>query len=267
MTDRSFPFRGLRGAGVTPRAEVLLSGAAMGAGLAALVVLASGWVPAVRPGALVQGLGLGAALLALACLLLLRAIAAAGLSRTGFGICNHVTLLRLALACLLAGVVAVPGLLDLPPVGYAALGIALLALALDGLDGWLARRRGEASAFGARFDMEVDAALILVLAVLAWLGDKAGAWVLALGLMRYGFVAGAALWPWLAAPLPESFRRKAVCVLQVAVLAALLAPLVTPPISGALALAALAALGWSFAVDILWLWTRRHRTRPRTGPA
>ena len=40
--------------------------------------------------------------------------------------------------------------------------------ALDGVDGWLARRSGIASAFGARFDMEIDALLILVLAVLAW---------------------------------------------------------------------------------------------------
>jgi phosphatidylglycerophosphate synthase len=39
-------------------------------------------------------------------------------------------------------------------------------LALDGLDGWLARRFGLASAYGARFDMEVDGFLILVLALL-----------------------------------------------------------------------------------------------------
>ena len=38
-----------------------------------------------------------------------------------------------------------------------------------------------ASAFGARFDMETDALLLLVLAALAWQFDKAGAWVLASG--------------------------------------------------------------------------------------
>ena len=45
------------------------------------------------------------------------------------------------------------------------------------------------SAFGARFDMEVDALLIQVLAVLAWQWDKAGPWVLMSGLLRYVFVA------------------------------------------------------------------------------
>ena len=41
------------------------------------------------------------------------------------------------------------------------------ALALDGVDGQVARRTGTASELGARFDMEVDAFLILVLSVAA----------------------------------------------------------------------------------------------------
>jgi phosphatidylglycerophosphate synthase len=131
--------------------------------------------------------------------------------------------------------------------------VALGLLALDGIDGWLARRQRLETAFGARFDMEVDALFILVLAALAVGLGKAGAWVLALGMMRYGFVAASLAWPWLAAPLPPSLRRKAVCVLQIAVLAALLAPPVAPPVSGALAAAAFAALAWSFAVDVRWL--------------
>ena len=45
-------------------------------------------------------------------------------------------------------------------------------------DGPAARRSGIASRFGARFDMETDALMILVLAVLAWRWDRAGAWVL-----------------------------------------------------------------------------------------
>ena len=45
--------------------------------------------------------------------------------------------------------------------------------ALDGVDGWLARRRGMSSAFGARFDMEIDALLVQVLAILVWRYGKA----------------------------------------------------------------------------------------------
>ena len=39
---------------------------------------------------------------------------------------------------------------------------AAAVVALDGVDGWIARRIGRTTVFGARFDMEVDAALMLV---------------------------------------------------------------------------------------------------------
>jgi phosphatidylglycerophosphate synthase len=173
-----------------------------------------------------------------------------------FGAANRVTLMRAVLACLLAAFVAGEAL----ALSFAAFAIAVCALALDGIDGWLARRSATASRFGARFDMEVDAVLILVLASAAWLTGKAGMWVLLLGLMRYAFVAASAPWPWLARDLPPSTRRKAICVLQVAVLAMLLLPSVVPPVSGLMAAAALGALAWSFAVDIRWLATRSEAT-------
>ena len=72
----------------------------------------------------------------------------------------------------------------------------------DAADGALARRQGLASAFGARFDMETDAAFTLVLSALVWQAGQAGAWVLASGLMRYAFVGAAIALPWLAGPLP-----------------------------------------------------------------
>ena len=93
--------------------------------------------------------------------------------------------------------------------------LACAATALDGVDGWLARRSGMSSAFGARFDMEVDALLILALSVLAWHHGKAGAWVLLSGLLRYVFLAAGWTWPRMQRPLPASRRRQAVCVIQV----------------------------------------------------
>ena len=71
------------------------------------------------------------------------------------------------------------------PVAALAMALATVVAVLDGIDGWLARRTGMASDFGARFDMETDAALIMVLALLAWQFGKAGVWVLASGLLRY----------------------------------------------------------------------------------
>lgn len=168
------------------------------------------------------------------------------------GACNAVTLLRAALMAGLAGALVPPA-----PQPWALVGLATMALALDGVDGWLARRSGLQSDFGARFDMEVDAALALVLALLALTLGKAGLWVLLLGGLRYAFVAAALLLPWLNRPLPRAPGRKSVCVIQIATLTALLAPPVAPPVSTLSAALATLLLVWSFGRDVRWLWLRR----------
>jgi phosphatidylglycerophosphate synthase len=171
------------------------------------------------------------------------------LPQTRLGAANQVTLLRLALTALIAGAIGEP---QTSFAGYLA-AAACLVLVLDGVDGWLARRRGSMSAFGARFDMETDALLVLVMALLVWQLDKAGIWVLLAGVMRYLFVAAGVIWPWLRNPLPPSRRRKTVCVLQILSLLIALAPMVPPPWSAAAAGAGLILLCYSFLVDIVWL--------------
>src|SRR5262245_15427822 len=91
-----------------------------------------------------------------------------------FGVANLVTTARAALGVLLTSLIgeSVSGRL-----AATAASVALVVLALDGLDGWLARRANMLSAFGARFDVEVDALLIQTLAILAWQEGKAGPWV------------------------------------------------------------------------------------------
>jgi phosphatidylglycerophosphate synthase len=167
-----------------------------------------------------------------------------------FGAANFVTMLRLSL------VAGVAGLIDEPPsqpIAWLAVGAVVLVAVLDGVDGWLARRSREISAFGARFDMEVDAALILILSVLVWLHGKAGAWVIVCGLMRYGFVAAGWVLPWMAGPLRSTIRGKSVAVGQSIGLGAALLPIVAVPLSVIVAAVTLAMLVWSFAVDIAWL--------------
>jgi len=171
---------------------------------------------------------------------------------TRFGAANQITVLRAILVSLVAALV---GEARVPAIASGAVAASIAAIALDGIDGWLARRAGIASAFGARFDMEIDALLILALAVLAWRHDKAGGWVLASGLLRYAFVAGGAAAPWLRAGLEPSRRRQAICVVQIAALAMVMLPAIQPPLSTAIAAAALAALAYSFLVDTVWLWT------------
>lgn len=167
------------------------------------------------------------------------------------GACNVITLLRAALAMSLLA-----PLLGGQAAGWAVAGAAALALALDGADGWMARQQGLTSDFGARFDMETDAILALILSLHVYLGSAVGAEGLILGLARYAFVAAAVIWPWLAAPLPQRFRRKAICVLQLAALILLQLPILPPDAAIILTRLVAALLVWSFAVDILWLRER-----------
>lgn len=175
-----------------------------------------------------------------------------------FGRASEVTLARGALALLLLGMLAAE---PSAAVAWLAVLLALAGLGLDGLDGWLARERGEASAFGARFDMETDAVMLLALAALAWQQGKAGPWILLAGALRYAFVASGAALPWLERPLPPSRRRQTICVLQIVALIGCLAPLVGRPAANAVAAAGVVLLVWSFAIDVTWL--ARHRSGPQ----
>lgn len=168
-----------------------------------------------------------------------------------FGGCNAVTLARAG------AVVGLAALLPFVSGGWMVLAVAAVALAADGVDGWLARRSGLSSAFGARFDMEVDAALAAVLAGHLWLAGQTGVEILALGLMRYVFVAGFLPFPWLAAPLPERFGRKAACVVQIAALILLQAPGWPEGVARGIGVLAVAVLCWSFGRDVIWLWRNR----------
>lgn len=177
-----------------------------------------------------------------------------------FGAANGVTLARAVANSLLIGllVVLLSGADSVAPHWRAAAEwlffvAAILSLSFDGVDGLLARRQGLCSRFGARFDVEVDALLLMTLALAAWALGKVGPWVIAMGATYYVFLAARAAFPWLRADLPPSMLRKGVCVLQGATLIALVTPFVSGGLATALALIALTALWSSFARDVLWL--------------
>ena len=177
-----------------------------------------------------------------------------------FGLANGVTLARAAAAALLLGMwgeAASGGIALGATLRWLTAGLGALALASDGIDGWLARRRGLASAFGARFDMESDALLVLALALLVHAAGQAGAYVLLSGALRYLFVAAGWPVPALRAPLPPSRRRKIVCVVQTGILLLALSPLVPAALGAVGCGLGLALLVYSFAVDIALLLTRR----------
>ncbi|MFF5081634.1 CDP-alcohol phosphatidyltransferase family protein [Actinoplanes sp. NPDC000266] len=191
--------------------------------------------------------------------LVLCALLGAGLGRAGMtqlGAANSVTLSR---AILVGGVTAMVVTSFTHPVSTPALvAIAGVALALDGVDGQVARRTNTTTALGARFDMEIDAFLILVLSVYA--GDRYGWWWVAIGAFRYAFVAAAWAWPWLNAALPPRFSRKVVAAVQGVALALVTAGFLPFVAAFAVLALALGSLTWSFGRDVHWLY-RAMRVR------
>jgi phosphatidylglycerophosphate synthase len=219
--------------------------AATGAGAFALVMVGPefGTAPAVAAALCLYGAGSALVLTALS----------RGYPHAEFGPANTVTLIRFALATILVAALIAPR--ETAP--WAVPALAAVALALDGVDGWLARRTGLVSPFGARFDMEVDCVFALALALLVFESGKVGPWVLALGLARYAFWGASLAIPWMSGPLPERRSRKTVCVAQIVTLIALVSPALEAPLAPMLAAAMLGCVTWSFVVDI------RHLGRSR----
>ncbi|GAB3596245.1 hypothetical protein GCM10027446_22830 [Angustibacter peucedani] len=224
-------------------------------GLVALVALLGALAATVGLGTRgwVVGLVCGAGL----CVLLLRAQHRAGTTRLGPA--DRVTLARAQLACAVAALVASPA----QGAGrVVVVAVAALALALDNVDGRVARRTGTVSALGARFDMEVDAFLILVLSV--DVSRTTGVWVLAIGLARYAYVAAGWVLPWLRGPVPFRYWCKVVAAVQGVVLTVTAAHVLPAGVTTAAVAVALVLLAESFGRDVWWLWRRRERVqRPR----
>ncbi|HKE66262.1 MAG TPA: CDP-alcohol phosphatidyltransferase family protein, partial [Micromonosporaceae bacterium] len=130
--------------------------------------------------------------------------------------------------------------------------IAGIAIALDAVDGQVARRTGTATALGARFDGEVDAFLILVLSVAV--SRDLGGWVIAIGAMRYAFLVAAWLVPWMAAPLPPRYWGKVVAAVQAIVLTVVASGALPRLLSIVAVGLALVLLVESFGHNVVWLY-------------
>jgi phosphatidylglycerophosphate synthase len=174
-----------------------------------------------------------------------------------------VTTVRLLLTCGVA-VLVVRAVTAPVPVGW-LVALAATALVLDGVDGQVARRTGTCTRFGARYDMEVDALLVLVLSVhvartLAW-------WVLLIGLARYLLLLAGWCWPWLRGETPPRWWAKVVAVVQGAALLAAASGVLPRPAALALLGVALGLLVESFGHQVLQLWRLRPREERRAPSA
>jgi phosphatidylglycerophosphate synthase len=137
--------------------------------------------------------------------------------------------------------------------------LSSIALALDAVDGQVARRTGTATPLGARIDGEVDAFLILLLSIAV--SRDYGSWVLVIGAARYVLLLAGWLIPWLAAPLPPRYWRKVVAAVQGIVLTVAASGVldhrkgVLDRRTGMIAVAvALLLLVESFGRDVTWLY-------------
>jgi phosphatidylglycerophosphate synthase len=224
------------------RAELVVGLLAQAAVLAALHVTV-GWSPL---GALVAVVYAGAVsgLLGLA-------LERAG-SRT-LGPANRITLLR---AVLVGGVVALVADLERPTSGPLIAGLAAVALALDAVDGRVARRTGTVSAVGARFDVEVDSVLVLALSV--EVSRSLGAWVLVLGSVHYLLMAAAAVLPWLRRPAPPRYWCKVVAAIQGIALGIVATGVVVAAVAIPVLAVVAALLAESFGREVWWLWRTRE---------
>jgi phosphatidylglycerophosphate synthase len=203
------------------------------------------------------GLSARAWVVGLTCGVILSAALARGLARhrsEGLGVADGVTLGRASLAVGIAALVT-DSFAHRTPVTL-LVSITALALALDFVDGWVARQTSTTAALGAWFDGEVDAFLILILSV--FVARSVGAWVLAIGAARYAFLAAGRPLPWMRAPLPPRYWRKVVAATQGIVLVIAAANVLPLAAIRAMLVGALILLAESFGRDVLWLRTHRH---------
>jgi phosphatidylglycerophosphate synthase len=233
-----------------------------------LVVALVGAVALVQALAAQADVGRFGQLVGLSCAVGLLALVTVGLAasrRVVLGPADRVTLTRAVLTCGVATLVADAARNDTGVESSTTLLVVLAAAALllDAVDGPIARRTGTASPFGARFDMECDAFLILVLAV--HVSRTLGWWVLVIGAARYLLILAQRVMPWLAGVVPARRWRKAVAAYTGVGLTSAASRSLPPALAVLVVGVALFAIALSFGTQARELWPDRRPLTGRTG--
>ena len=207
--------------------------------------------------ALAVGLTAAAVLLGLAYAGLVVGLLSRGMRCSGTAVpgpADRITLVRAVLVGGVAALVAESFAREVPRLPLVV--IAAVALVLDAVDGRVARRTGTVSPLGARFDVEVDSALVFLLGLHA--AQSFGPWVVAIGSMHYLLLVARRALPWLRRPAPPRYWCKVVAAVQGITLTVVVSG-VLPPILAVAALGVVAALlAESFGREVVEL-RRMHR--------
>lgn len=177
---------------------------------------------------------------------------------------DRVTLLRISLIGVCAAHVTLWVFGTVPAQSWLLFAAAAPAIALDAVDGWVARRTHSSTPEGSRLDMESDAILYLILSLP--LGVAIGWWVWLIGAMRYLFAAGSWLRPSWRRTLEYSGVRRVIAAVQGVVLAAFAGPWFSASIEVSVSAAACVLLLYSFGRDIVTLERQGAGSRRRRLP-
>ncbi len=217
--------------------------------------------------ALAGTVGLGAAgwVVGVTCAVVTNAVLARGISYFDYERLGAAVWLTLTRASLAVGVAALTAdSFDRSISVTMLVALSIVALDLDLVDGYVARRTGTASPLGAWFDGEVDAFLIAALSV--YVAPTVGWWVVAIGAARYVYLVAERALPWMRQPLPPRYWRKVAAAVQGITLTAVAADVLPLGLNRVILVAALAVLAESFGRDVWWLWRRRDAMLPQWRP-
>lgn len=142
-----------------------------------------------------------------------------------------------------------------PRAAWWKVGVAILIIVLDGVDGALARRHGPTER-GAVFDMESDSFYVITMCGVAHLYLGLGAWIYLAGLLRPLYVCmWAVLLLFVKPPSPNrkggSQRGRIVFLVLIISLITNLAPIIPFGVKQGVSALAVALLCYSFSIDIV----------------
>ena len=136
--------------------------------------------------------------------------------------------------------------------------LAIIALLLDGLDGFIARKYDQVSKFGELIDQEADNFLMFVMSISLYLNREIGLYVFLIPAYRYIFIISMAKYPWLKYTLPNSRLRKVGCVGTILIMIISQDPYITNDVTVFLVILSLIIITFSFSRDIIWLYRNKY---------